>query len=347
MSPKPNLDLLRAIAVVLVLVDHVMLAIGASLPWGWQASNIGLFGVYLFFVHTSLVLMWSLERRPNVPDFYIRRVFRIYPLAIVMILLAVVTRAPVGGDPHTYFHAAVVSPRSILFNCLLVFDIVKASPIIYSVTWSLPPEIYMYVLLPALFFYARTIRMIWPLVLLWALAGLIAHHLIPSALGNNILVVSPDFICGVIAYVGFMRRRENLPSWVLVPLLALLFCLYMSFQNIRMDYFCCLALSLILPRIRQFQAKTPEKISHTVATYSYGIYLTHPFCIVLGLYVLAGKPFPLQLGVIVLSLAAASFAAYHLIERPMIGLGARVAARLAHERGLPSEKSLDTLEPAP
>lgn len=83
-GPSPNLDLLRAVAVLLVLLDHLLetSARGRSTdfhPWDWA---LGRMGVLLFFVHTSYVLMQSLERHEAKGEslwfgFYIRRAFRI------------------------------------------------------------------------------------------------------------------------------------------------------------------------------------------------------------------------------------------------------------------------------
>src|SRR4030088_949687 len=89
-----NLDVLRAIAVLLVLFDHVGVFLNRSrgaLESFWFIGNTG---VIIFFVHTSLVLMRSLERTRarglrgwvRAGDFYIRRAFRIYPLAITTVL---------------------------------------------------------------------------------------------------------------------------------------------------------------------------------------------------------------------------------------------------------------------
>src|SRR5690348_12512925 len=85
-----NLDLLRAVAVLFVLISHCLRVAGlfdrpALRIWG--ISNLGHFGVLMFFIHTSLVLMMSLERLSKsggstAARFYIRRAFRIYPLAI-------------------------------------------------------------------------------------------------------------------------------------------------------------------------------------------------------------------------------------------------------------------------
>ncbi len=343
----PNLDLLRTIAILLVIADHLCLGLGVQY-WGrWRIADMGVFGVYLFFVHTSLVLMWSLERRPNALDFYIRRAFRIYPLAITVILIAAALHAPVAGVGKGSFVAAPVTARSLLFNCLLIFDNVRNVPVILGTTWSLPPEIYMYVLLPCLFFYARTLRRIWPILMIWALAVFCAQYLIPLDAGNDFLVMIPDFLAGIIAYVGFMRRRAVVPGWAFLPILALLFYFYMAHRHIRSDYISCLALGLVLPSIRQFHAAVPRRIAHRVATYSYGVYLIHPFCMMLGFYWLQNKPLVLQLTAVLVPLFILPVAAFHWIERPMIGLGARLAAKLAHERGLPSQKSLDDLEPAP
>jgi peptidoglycan/LPS O-acetylase OafA/YrhL len=74
-----NLDFLRSVAVLLVLADHLTRHYHLD-----RFSSLGLFGVLLFFVHTSLVLMYSMQRSHLTgiglfKDFYIRRFFRIYP----------------------------------------------------------------------------------------------------------------------------------------------------------------------------------------------------------------------------------------------------------------------------
>jgi peptidoglycan/LPS O-acetylase OafA/YrhL len=343
MGDKPNLDLLRSVAVTFVVTAHTLTALNID-HWGsFNVLALGPFGVYLFFVHTSLVLMWSLERRPNALDFYVRRAFRLYPLAILSVLLAAATRAPVQSIDHGHFTAMPVSFMGIVMNCLLVNGLVGHRKFMNGV-------MFMYLLLPALFFYAHKVRRIWPVLVLWVFAVLCSIRFVPPTLGNVFPALIPDFLGGVIAYVGFMRRRAWLPSWILLPLLVglLLGWLWLeSFMPVRMDWVACLALGLVLPSIRQMQQGWVARATHTLATYSYGVYLLHPFTIVLAMYVLRGKPLALRLGVELVPLAAMAWIAYHGVERPLIQLGAKVAARWAQERGLPSEKSLETLEPAP
>jgi peptidoglycan/LPS O-acetylase OafA/YrhL len=94
-----NLDVLRAIAVSDVFVYHAMLMSHPAERSVRILDGLGRFGVILFFFQTSFVLMQSLESLN--PDssrwalrFYVRRVFRIYPLAIVVIVCALVLSTP-------------------------------------------------------------------------------------------------------------------------------------------------------------------------------------------------------------------------------------------------------------
>lgn len=78
-SPSANLDVLRSIAVLLVLVDHLTRHFYRD-----RYGALGTFGVLLFFVHTSLVLMYSMQRSglrglPLFRDFYLRRFFSNLP----------------------------------------------------------------------------------------------------------------------------------------------------------------------------------------------------------------------------------------------------------------------------
>jgi peptidoglycan/LPS O-acetylase OafA/YrhL len=85
-----NLDFLRAVAVLAVYFAHLSHALNLYNP-----GSLGRFGVLIFFVHTSCVLMFSLQRLSSsgftndsrlTAAFWIRRFFRIYPLSIICIL---------------------------------------------------------------------------------------------------------------------------------------------------------------------------------------------------------------------------------------------------------------------
>lgn len=72
-----------------MVVEHTLLSLGILKIGPFPIQYLGIMGVMVFFVLTTLVLMWSLERKPHTLDFYIRRVFRIYPLALAAIAMVV------------------------------------------------------------------------------------------------------------------------------------------------------------------------------------------------------------------------------------------------------------------
>ncbi len=326
MYEKSNLDLMRAFAVVLVVIDHTMIVhknvAAESSKWGW----LGVFGVYLFFVHTALVLMWSLERRPHTLDFYVRRIFRIYPLAVVVILLIVALHVLVVGHVLLLFETQHLSLKEVLMNLLLVQNLIHSSNVT-GVLWSLPLEVQMYVFLPVGFAFVRREEAMWPLLLLWAMCALVLRAETSRDV-NTLLTVIPDFLPGIIAYVGFRRLKPSLPGWSFPIFLGLLCLAFMRHPSVRGGWIVCLVLGLALPSFRQIQYRPVVVASHRIAKYSYGIYLMHPLCIILAFSVLRGRPFGVQLCVEVSAIAVLAFLGYHLIEHPMIQMGSRVANRI-------------------
>ena len=79
-----NLHFLRTTAVLLVFTFHVLAFFGLTHAGG-PVQQFGQWGVLLFFVHTSLVLMLSLERQAAQNHrrpywvFIARRCFRLFP----------------------------------------------------------------------------------------------------------------------------------------------------------------------------------------------------------------------------------------------------------------------------
>lgn len=332
-SSLPNLDLLRSLAITLVVVDHVALSAGRTHLGPFSAGWIGVSGVFLFFVHTSLVLMWSLERKPHVLDFYIRRAFRIYPLALAASALAALTHAPVGGNVDQWFQRTPLHAGVLVSNALLIQNI-TGQPSVVNVLWSLPLEVQMYILLPALFFLVRRTGSAWPVLALWLAVAGVGTAAFPKG-DLNFATAIPLFLPGVMASAGFHEWRPRLPGWTLPLAVLLLLGGFWLRPSIHYGWALALLVGLLLPFFRQIANRGTIRVSHTVAKYSYGVYLVHPFALVLGFYLLPGRPFALQLGVVLLATALGSVAAYHLIEKPLIDLGARIAAKLeAHAERL-------------
>ncbi|HTV06587.1 MAG TPA: acyltransferase [Acidobacteriaceae bacterium] len=76
----PSLDGWRGIAILLVLLDHVQIALVGRYRWSW--TETGQHGVTIFFVLSGfLITSKLLERQINLRDFYMRRFFRLMPAA--------------------------------------------------------------------------------------------------------------------------------------------------------------------------------------------------------------------------------------------------------------------------
>src|SRR5256885_1950961 len=275
--PERNLDVLRAIAVVSVLVDHLVTAAGGNVGW------LGRVGVLLFFVHTSLVLMGALERTEGesswVGRFYVRRAFRIYPLAIVTILWVLLARWPytvprIIGDTVT-FHG--VSPATIIGNLLLVQNVAGVS-VVLGVLWTLPIELQMYAVLPLLFLLAR--RGVRPVVqalvggVVLAVAWLMFKDRAPGLWRLTTLEFVPCFISGVLAY-ALLRKAKAPPIgarwWPLVLVLAVGSYGFLPRYH-GASWAVCLAVGLMIPVVRELRTNWLTRSAAIVAKYSYGIY---------------------------------------------------------------------------
>ena len=322
---RTNLDLMRSIAVGTVLIDHTAQNMKHPIVFGWNLGWLGVFGVYLFFVHTCLVLMWSLERRPHTLDFYTRRVFRIYPLAMFFVLIVTIFHLKEFTGPLTV--------KTLLANLLLVTNLVNR-PLVWGVLWSLPLEVQMYLLLPMLFLFARRERVLWPFLLLWAFACKLLLELFgPAPAYNFSLTTIPLFLPGVMAYIGYKRRQARVPA-AFFPLLLLALCaFYEGAPSVPRGWVACLLLGLLLPFFKEVQNKTLVTISHTVAKYSYGIYLLHPFALLFAFKWLKGHSLWVKLPVEALSIAIMAFLAYHLVEHPLVKIGSRIANRVQDRFG--------------
>jgi len=315
-----NLDLLRAIAVLMVFCYHI-------LEYGYfserRVSGLGQFGVLIFFVHTSLVLMMSMERNSGTLNFYVRRFFRIYPLSALVVGLVTVLRLP--SNPAREY--ASLGTFNLVSNFALAMNLTH-SPIALAPLWSLPIEVQMYVLLPLLFLVTRTKHAVRNLLLIW-LALLPLAWFQPMMTGpHNLLRFAPCFVPGIIAYSLLGGWKPRLPWFFWPPFVLAAYAAYQLLDPRGYGWLECLALGLAAPFFREVQVSWIRRAAGAIAKYSYGIYLFH----LIGIYYcfdwLTGPTWIKIAGSIALT-AAASVASYHLLEEPLIEYGRRLGHALA------------------
>jgi peptidoglycan/LPS O-acetylase OafA/YrhL len=151
MKRIPTLDGWRGIAILLVLFDHLQRGVLGHLICGYPWMNVGQLGVTIFFVLSGyLVTRQLLNNRIRLPQFYMRRFFRIMPCAcaylLFVLLLSFAMRTPLIG-------------RDAL-SCLLFirnyYPTTEASTnTLTGHFWALSVEVQFYLVWPLFLFLAR------------------------------------------------------------------------------------------------------------------------------------------------------------------------------------------------
>lgn len=331
-TDSSNLDILRSLAVLFVVVSHLPIAWLSTLT-SYHFQALGLLGVLIFFVHTCLVLMISLDRQTTregvhnrALSFLIRRIFRIYPLSIATIVLV---------SSFEYYTSGQFNIHVIVSNILLIQNITD-TPSNPGALWSLPYEVQMYLLLPALYSIINISKNTAPIYIgmLWAVATGIVLALWKLGMNYHLVKYIPCFIPGVLAFSLRTSEKNFRAEWLFfyIAMLAILFPIAVAMgarENI-LAWPICLALGLLIPKCAETNSVWLEKVAKLLARYSFGIYLAHGPCIDFAFQYYKAAPETAQLLIFICSTAIASYIAYHAIENPCIEFGRRLAHRLSN-----------------
>lgn len=357
-SDLVNLDLLRAVAVSLVFTGHLAACMRIR-----GLGDIGHFGVLLFFVHTAFVLMLSMERLGLNGDklytvFIVRRLFRIYPLSVLAVLLVVTFHIPAA--PWLGEFVRLGWPR-LLSNFLLVQNITHSESVL-CVLWSLPFEMQMYAFLPILYILIRHFPSLWTISLIWMAGVVIAgleYFVRIGKVDDEFLFFRyfPCFLAGVLAWQLMARRRYRVTGALWVLALMTLVVLYRLEDAVRVygpnwqgilhgalrndhriwlppsldlvrDWVFCGVTGLALPFFADIKYHGLNMITKNIAQYSYGTYLCHvPMLWICFSLLHFGNIFASAILTLLLTVLV-SYTLYHFIEHPWIQFGKHLSTLL-------------------
>ncbi|QOL51743.1 acyltransferase family protein [Massilia litorea] len=335
-SPSPNLDVLRSLAVSFVVISHLLLDNSLANPGGFDTHILGTLGVMIFFVHTCLVLMFSLDRQtrvlggpPTTISFLVVRAFRIYPLSIVVVVvLSVIERMHSGTQPNL---------STFLSNVFLIQNL-TGSANVTPVLWSLPYEFQMYFFLPVLFIWSRYSGRYSSggIAALWCASVALVLAFWRLGIDFSLVKFFPCFLPGVLAFCRRRMPRSYSPG-VLFAYVGAVAILYPSLVGhganaTVLSWLICLLLGMLIPRCGEIKSNLIRNVGSVIARYSYGIYLVHDPIRYFSFHYLKGiSPF-VQWSVFVVAVAGLSYFAYHFIEKPCIDLGRAAVNRFNFNR---------------
>ena len=324
------LDAIRGIAALLVLTDHWLKDIVIQgFPWTRQHIALGPMGVAAFFLVSGFIIPLSLEKRASLWVFWVGRVFRLFPLYLFSVVLALIF-VHFGFLPDV-LHAHSVW-RASLGNLLMCQELFHV-PYLIQVWWSLSFELLFYVACSILFLFGVLHKSkMWSIVtslglLLATLAAGLFHHGLSAEKAGVVLTA----FFGTVFYrysVGKETRKG-----VVVAGLCFAAAIVVAFW-FRLHLFVKPEDFTIVPRFNflgfimawiggcllfgsfwTMRGKSFPRPLRWLGEISYSLYLMHPFVIAF----LTGRVSTAASGPLVLILSVGlAYLTYTWIERPFI-----------------------------
>ncbi len=156
-----NFDALRLLGAFLVLVNHSM-ELSGDKGFGFGGMSVSTAGVKIFFSISGYLIANSWMTDPNVARFLFRRARRIVPALMAVVLLSIFVLGPFFTSLP--FDAYASNPLTKRYFGNLFFYVSYALPMVFDQNlhpnavngslWTLPAEVGMYFLTPALVFVA-------------------------------------------------------------------------------------------------------------------------------------------------------------------------------------------------
>ncbi len=248
------------------------------------------------------------------------------------VVASVVFQIPVA--PMASLNVLETTPARIVANLLLVQNLFTKVSLSVPM-WSLPYEVQMYIVLPALFVVAQRRRglLAW-LIAIFSVIGWLVQYATGHA---NLLGFIPCFLAGVTAYTlrGTVARFPAwawpifVAGWMLLTAAANTYPPLISFPA---TWAACVILAVSIYRFAESSWHGWNTLMAAIARYSYGMYLTHVPMLWVVFWVLNIRNNTLAALLWLALTLGVSILLYYTVEAPMIKLGHRVGSALTRPR---------------
>lgn len=354
-SRLAGLEVIRGLAALAIVAFH-MAALYVPIPAGPIDALIrSLSGaVPIFFALSAFSLLYGYQGKLNGEEalrrFYVRRIFRIFPLFYAILILNIVVDVATG---------VWVSRSEVLVNFFFLFPFFpgKHESLVWA-GWSMGVECAFYAIFPAIALSARSLRLSVTLLVAAALVCLASPVIVANlALSKSYASMSfPSnfvyFQCGVTTFActKYLASTGNLEKIRLIGasrstlLLLGSVLLLMLLRFAAVPSFVLLALACCTWIFCAY-CGLPSWLDHSVSRFfgrlSYGVYLIHPLVLYymtkLGIYKQIGTfingPHLIFFAALALTFPIVillAYIGYRLIESPGIATGEKWLASIAN-----------------
>jgi len=323
------LDALRGVAALAVFFAH---ACGLLFPGfnevAFSRFDLGNFGVMLFFLCSGFIIPVSLERQGSLRVFWLRRLFRLFPLYWLTIAILVIKGYATGwrGFPASFF----AYPLGYLMANMTMLQILFGYPHMVGLAWTLMFELIFYIIVSAQFALGLISHTV-PITIGIMIGAMLVEGIVPLTGGmqlpNGILSFFGTMCMGTVLY-RYSNGELSRSKLIQMIGLALVMEMLTLLGDIRLDepiwvqwMTARLAAYLVFIVVYTHRRRVTNRALCYLGLISYSIYLMHPF--VFGFFSASLYSWLILCFWLAILLLIAS-ATYRWIERPSIRLGQRL-----------------------
>lgn len=227
---------LRGYAAIAVFMVHASILLNVENTHLNSILNFGKFGVVVFFVLSAFTIYMSISRSQNFEfkKYVIRRLFRIYPLYLIMIVAGTL----VGGIAFYNNLFDVNTGIASLLNHLSFANLINLPyrNNVLGVEWTITVEVFFYILIPIIWLILRRDkRLLLPLSIILAAITLIPIIILPYKSGavdlNDFSIWFVEiyfltYLIGIILYLVWEKTKKmNWNNYYVLFWIAIL-CIY-------------------------------------------------------------------------------------------------------------------------
>lgn len=326
-----NFNILRYLSVLMVMYGHMFPLLGITAIW-YLNESISTLGVYVLFTISGFLVKESLNREIHFSNYFLKRVFRIFPGLILVVFLSAFVIGPVltSLPLKDYFASPIL--LNYLKNIFLyinyhlpgVFELNTYKYAVNGSLWSLPAEFILYMILALIYFsFKKTDIQMYIYILLYIASFTINVYLryfnqdfeiiFYGFSFRQIFTVIPFFFYGVLFTYACFRSLLNIQLSIILLLIS-------SFLSLS-GFYSLLIHSIILPYFilsfalveKPFFSFNGDKLDLSYGLYLYG-FLSQQ--IIVSIFGASEQPFYTLLLLSILLTIVFSVISWYVVERP-------------------------------